>query len=64
MAHTQFQQVVKLVRLIDDEGNDIYLHVDKKVKNATAIFKDIIEPVVNKSNIYFISQNNVQWGGL
>ena len=63
MAHTQFQQVVKLVKLIDDEENDIYLHIDKKVKNATEIFKDIIEPVVSKSKIYFISQNNVQWGG-
>lgn len=63
MAHTQFQQVVKLVELIDDEENDIYLHIDKKVKNATEIFKDIIEPVVSKSKIYFISQNNVQWGG-
>ena len=26
MAHTQFQQVAKLVRLIDNEENDIYLH--------------------------------------
>lgn len=27
MAHTQFQQVAKLVRLIDNEENDIYLHI-------------------------------------
>ena len=64
MAHTQFQQVVKLVKLIDYEGNDIYVHIDKKVKNATEIFKDIIEPVVSKSKIYFVPQNNVQWGGI
>lgn len=63
MAHTQFQQVAKLVRLIDNEENDIYLHIDKKVKNAVAIFRDTIEPAINKSNIYFISQNSVQWGG-
>lgn len=62
MAHTQFQQVAKLVRLIDNEENDIYLHIDKKVKNAIAIFRDTIEPTINKSNIYFISQNSVQWG--
>ena len=29
MAHTQFQQVAKLVSLIDDSENDIYLHIDK-----------------------------------
>lgn len=33
MAHTQFQQVAKLVRLIDNEENDIYLHIDKKVRS-------------------------------
>lgn len=64
MAHSQFQQVTKLVRLIDDEENDIWLHIDKKVKNADAIFRDTIEPIINKSNIYFVSQNNVQWGGI
>lgn len=62
MAHTQFQQVAKLVRLIDNEENDIYLHIDKKVNNARVIFRDIIEPAVNKSHIYFVPQNNVHWG--
>lgn len=62
MAHTQFEQVTKLIMLIDSEKNDIYLHIDKKIKDAVTIFRDLIKPVVNKSNIYFISQNNVQWG--
>lgn len=64
MAHTQFQQVIKLIKLIDDEENDIYLHIDKKVKDAHKIFSSTIAPVVNKSNIYFISKNYVQWGGI
>lgn len=62
MAHSQFRQVAKLVRLIDDEDNDIYLHIDKKVSDAHIIFNDIIKPAVNKSHIYFVPQNNVNWG--
>lgn len=54
MAHTQFQQVAKLVSLIDDSENDIYLHIDKKVQNAYEIFQQEIKPIVKKSNIYFV----------
>lgn len=64
MAHAQFKQVAKLVMLLDDQENDIYLHIDKKVKHATEIFNKVIEPIVNKSNIYFISKNKIQWGGV
>lgn len=38
MAHTQFQQVAKLVSLIDDSENDIYLHIDKKYKMLMKYF--------------------------
>lgn len=63
MVHTQFQQVAKLVRLIDDSENDIYLHIDKKVQNAYEIFQQEIKPIVKKSNIYFVLQHKVNWGG-
>lgn len=33
MAHNNFYCLEMLLRLLDDERNDIYLHIDKKVKN-------------------------------
>ena len=33
MAHTQPELLKKLLQMLDDERNDIYLHIDKKVKN-------------------------------
>ena len=32
IAHTNFQQLQTLIDLLDDERNDIYLHIDKKAK--------------------------------
>ena len=33
VAHNNFYILEKLIRLIDDTRNDIYLHIDKKTKN-------------------------------
>ena len=30
MCHTNFDQLMRLLELLDDERNDIYLHIDKK----------------------------------
>ena len=32
IAHHEFEILKKLVQAIDDERNDIYIHIDKKVK--------------------------------
>ena len=33
IAHNNFYILKKLIALIDDERNDIYIHIDKKTKN-------------------------------
>lgn len=49
----------KILKLIDDERNDIYIHVDKKWKNFDfGYFKNIVQ----KSNIYFTERMDVRWG--
>ncbi len=63
MAHTNFRQVAKLVEILDDAENDIYLHIDKKVKKSYEIYIEIIKPMVKQSKIYFVSQHTVHWGG-
>lgn len=59
MVHTHFNQVAKLLNLLDDEKNDLYIHIDQKVSNADDIFQRILEPSVQKSRIYFVNQHNV-----
>ena len=42
MAHNQFDLLCKLIRELDYELNDIYIHIDKK---AGEIMKRNLEPV-------------------
>lgn len=51
IAHNNWYVLEKLIRLIDDERNDIYLHIDIKVKDFN---KEYFADIVNKSNIYFV----------
>lgn len=63
IAHTRFNQVLKLLQLLDDTNNDIYVHIDKKVSNALDIFQNVLKPSMQKSSIYFVNQHSVVWGG-
>lgn len=60
MAHNNFYILEKLLLLLDDERNDIYLHIDRKVKNFDfGKFKNLCK----KSNVYFTHKRiNVIWG--
>lgn len=59
IAHNEFYILERLLKLIDDKRNDIYLHVDKKVKDFDfKYFKNIVK----KSNLYFTSRIDVSWG--
>lgn len=59
MAHKQPELLNKLLKLLDNEKNDFYMHIDKKSNmDITHIGKD-----VSKSNIYFIDRISVNWGG-
>lgn len=59
MAHDEFYILEILLKLLDDERNDIYLHIDKKVNNFDF---DYFKNVVRKSNIYFTKRLSVNWG--
>lgn len=59
MAHNEFDILEKLLLLLDDSRNDIYIHIDLKVKNFNfKYYKDLI----NKSKVEFIKRQNVRWG--
>ena len=63
MAHTNFAQVAKLVELLDDSRNDIYIHIDKKVSDARGIYDRCIRSATRKSKMYLVPSHNVMWGG-
>ncbi len=58
MAHNKFDQLAVLVGLLDDERNDIYIHIDKKAKGF-----DRSSIKTKYSNVFFVKPLSVTWGG-
>jgi len=57
MAHTNMNQLLELVKCLDYEQNDIYIHVDMHFKNFSG------EKFQAKfSNIFFTKRIKVYWG--
>jgi len=59
MAHNEPYILEKLLLLIDDERNDIYLHIDKKWKNFD---KNYFCKLISKSRLFFTECMDVRWG--
>ena len=60
VAHHQFGLLEQLLRLLDDERNDIFLHIDKKAKNVEW---DRFAAVCRKARlIYPAKRIDVRWG--
>lgn len=59
MAHTQPELLKKLLERLDDERNDIYLHIDSKAKNYPVTE---ITSVLKKSSCVLTERMDVQWG--
>ena len=60
MAHSNMNQLKNLVRCLDSELNDIYIHVDKKYKDLNP---DDVAETAAKSKISFCKRISVNWGG-
>ncbi len=59
IAHNEPYILEKQLKLIDDERNDIYIHIDKKWKDFDF---DYFKKIVKKSNLYFTPRLDVRWG--
>lgn len=60
IAHNNFYVLKKELQLIDDERNDIYIHIDKKVKDFDFEKYKII---CRKSKVYYVNKRfNCKWG--
>ena len=60
LAHNEPDILKILVSLLDDENNDIYIHLDKK---ASCFDEKNIIDVAKMSKVMFIPRRNIGWGG-
>lgn len=60
IAHNNFYVLEKLLKMIDDERNDIYIHIDKKSKDFDFNY---FNNICNKSHVRFVKRIKVYWGG-
>lgn len=58
IAHNEPKIFASLVSLLDDERNDIFVHVDKKADISQF---NTVKPA--KSKLYFVERHAVYWGG-
>lgn len=60
MAHSSFELLKELIKALDSQENDIYIHLDAKIKEVD--INDYCR-LLKQSNIYIISNRvNVSWG--
>ena len=57
-AYNNFYILEKLIKLLDDERNDIYIHLDKKVKDFDF---DRFNLIATKSKLVFVPRVEVFW---
>ena len=60
MAHHRFDILEELIKDLDDERNDIFLHIDAKAKFFP---KERFSNLTNKAQLVLTEQMNVYWGG-
>lgn len=59
IAHNNFEILEKTLKIWDDEKNDFYIHIDKKVKNFDF---EKFKSITKKSKTIFTERINVKWG--
>lgn len=60
LCHNNFNILCKLLSSLDDERNDIYIHIDKKTRHVPFIQ---IKNSICKANLVFVERLVVNWGG-
>lgn len=62
LAHKNLNQLKILLKLLDYADNDIYVHIDAKVKDFSW---EPLQSICSKSNVYFLeSRRDIRWGGV
>jgi glycosyltransferase involved in cell wall biosynthesis len=59
LAHHEFHILNKLIHELDDERNDIYIHIDMKTKYVD---EDMISSWAKRADVFFVPRRKVFWG--
>jgi len=59
-AHGSFKLLKRLIMQLDDENNDIYVHVDKKAGDMD--FNDFIHSAKMSKVVFLQDRLDVRWG--
>lgn len=59
IAHNDFEMLNALLSALDDERNDIYVHIDIKAKNYN---ENILKESVKFGNLHVYQEIDVRWG--
>ena len=62
MAHNNPGVLEKLICALDDERNDIFLHIDRKSREIFAM--DEIARMTSSAGVHIIPGRKVNWGGI
>lgn len=62
IAHGNWELLRRLIRKLDHQNNDIYLHIDKKISFSSNV-KDLLIHNVSSSNLFFTERIRISWGG-
>ena len=60
MAHHQPELLRRLIAYLDDERNDIYLHIDRK---STELHPEDFRSITKNAGLFFTQRIPVTWGG-
>ncbi|HBQ46771.1 MAG TPA: glycosyl transferase [Ruminococcaceae bacterium] len=60
MAHHQPELLKRLINYLDDERNDIYLHIDRK---STELRPEDFRSITRSANLFLTERLSVHWGG-
>lgn len=60
IAHNHLNQLIKLLKLLDYEQNDIYVHIDRKSNKDMQMYD--YSACCKKSKVYIFSEFKINWG--
>ena len=60
VAHDNFEQLNTLLNLLDDERNDIYLHIDKK---SAGFSPEMLSGALSRASLHLVRRGSITWGG-
>ncbi len=62
MAHSNYNQLLKLLKSIDDLRNEIFLHLDLKFQLSEEQIK-VLKGYMHFSKLHLIKRQSISWGG-